>query len=178
MSVLESVDVVLRESYPRTRAGIRPMAPEDRPFVTSGWSTSMRGSRDLAMIPMWGYAEIMRPIVEGCLDHPSVATLVAEGGNGVLLGFAAVDATPYSRRGAGTKPGATPEFAGYVFYVYVASPFRRWGVASDLLAAAGIDLTRPFGYAVRTRSSFEARAQAPLAEFEPYRARFLTTENP
>lgn len=149
------------------------MTPSDRQFVLSGWSTSMRGSRDLPLIPMRDYAAIMHPVIDGYLDHPTVLTHVAEGDGGVLRGFVSADSTRYSTR----MRGGIVELAGYVYYLYVAAPFRGWKIARALLAAIGIEPSSRFGYAMRTRSSFEVRAKIPLAEYDPYRARFLTTES-
>jgi GNAT superfamily N-acetyltransferase len=140
-------------------------------FVVSGWSTSARGSRCLALIPMWGYAAIMHPIIGAYLDHPTVQTLVSEG-RGVLRGFVAADPRPYQTKLGGRER----ELAGYVYYLYVAAPFRGWGLAAELLAAIGIDRESAFGYALPTRSSHEARGKIPRAEYDPNRARYLTME--
>lgn len=133
---------------------IRPMEPGDHQFVLSGWSSSLRSSRDVAFIPMSRWAEIMHPVIEYALARPAARTLVAHGE--VLQGFVCVE-------------------PGYVLYLYVAQPFRRNGIARALLTAAGIDPARPFGYAARTRASWEllvVHGKAPLAVYDPYHARF------
>jgi GNAT superfamily N-acetyltransferase len=132
----------------------------------------MRTSRDLCLIPMRHYSAIMHPIVDGYLDHPSVRTFVDVGDTGMLRGFIAADPSSYLARVRGDHR----ELAGYIYFTYVAAPFRGWGIARTLLQHAGIDPGSPFGYAVRTRSSFEARSKIPLAEYDPHRARFLTME--
>jgi GNAT superfamily N-acetyltransferase len=149
---------------------IDSMTAADRSFVISGWSASMRSSRDLPLIPMDAYATIVHPIIEHYLDHVLVTTQLSRADNGVLRGFVVADPSTYSARVRGERR----ELRGYVYYLYVAAPFRGWGIARALLAAAQIDAGSPFGYAVRTRSSYECRAKMPFAEYDPYRARFLS----
>lgn len=148
------------------------MVADDRQFVISGWSSSMRTTRDLALIPMRDYADIVHPIINGYLDHREVHTLVEQGDEGVLRGFIVFDPRHYN------ADSRSWVFEGYVYYLYVAAPFRGWKIAARLVAATGIDPAKRFGYAVRTRSSFEARGKIPLAEYQPHRARFLSTESP
>lgn len=139
---------------------IRPMAPGDRQFVVSGWSSSLRTSRDVPLIPMSRWSAIMHPVIEAALERPAVRTLVAHGE--VLHGF--VCAEP-----------------GYVLYIYVAQPFRDRGVARALLEAAGISPEGPFGYACRTRASWELlviHRKCPLATYDPFRARFDDFDSP
>ena len=149
----------------------RPAIADDRDFIVSGWSASLRSSRDIPLVPMDTYAATFRPIVE---HHLAVASaLVAHGEAGVLFGFLAYDPTTYvamlGRRRA--------TLYGYVLYAYVAAPFRRRGVARRLFAAAGILPDQRFGYACRTRSSWELRSKIPLAEYEPFRARYEEITN-
>jgi GNAT superfamily N-acetyltransferase len=151
---------------------IRPMTAADRQFVRSGWSASYRGARDLPLIPMRGYADIMHPIIDGYLDHPAVRTLVAEGQLGVLFGFVAADPTPYVTRLRDQRL----ELAGYVYYLYVADPFRRRGFAKQLLAAAGVDRANPFGFAASTPWCRKLRNKIPFAEYDTMRARYLSME--
>lgn len=133
---------------------IRPMIAADRQFVISGWSSSLRMSRDVPLIPMSRWADIMHPVIDAALDRQAARTLVAHGE--VLHGFIC----------------AEPR---YVLYVYVAQPFRREGVARALFAAAGIDPGAQFGYACRTRASWELlviHRKCPMATYDPYHARF------
>lgn len=133
---------------------VRPMQSDDRAFVVSGWSSSLRLSRDISFIPMARWAELMRPVIEAVLARPAARTLVAHGE--VLQGFVSFEPR-------------------YVLYLYVAQPFRRNGIARSLLEAAGIDPSAPFGYACRTRASWELivlHRKAPFAVYDPYRARF------
>jgi GNAT superfamily N-acetyltransferase len=133
---------------------IRPMTPDDRRFVVSGWSSSWRASRDIALVPHSMWAAVMHPIIEHHIDRPIVRTFVAHGE--VLHGFIC----------------AEPD---YVLYLYVARPFRCCGIASALLRAAGIDVSARFGYAVRTRALWEllvVHRKAPLAIYDPYHVRF------
>lgn len=144
----------------------RPIIDADREFVVSGWSSSLRASRDIPLVPMIDYADMFRPIIERLVAMADV--VVAHGELGVLMGFIAYDPAKYTasinrRRLA---------LDGYILYCYVASPFRRRGIARRLFAAAGISPEQRFGYACRTRASWDLRAKIPLAEYEPFRARY------
>jgi len=127
----------------------RPAIAEDRPFIRSGFSASLRMSRDVPLIAMSDWADIMHPVIDRVLDR--VSAIVAHGE--VLQGFIAFE-------------------PGYVVYIYVAQPFRRNGIARGLFDAAGIDPGSRFDYACRTKASWECRHKYPLAEFNPYRIRF------
>jgi GNAT superfamily N-acetyltransferase len=149
----------------------RPALPADRNFIVSGWSTSYRHSRDCTT-PMSLYAKHKHEEIEFYLDRCSA--LVAHGELGVSMGFIAFDPSTY----VATLPGQRRiTLSGYVLYVYVAGPFRRHGVARALFAAAGISPGSRFGYACSTRMSWELRSKIPLAEREPYRARYEETEH-
>lgn len=128
---------------------------EDRAFILSGWSASLRMSRDVQLITMADWADIMRPVIAKVLDRPDVVTVIAH--SSVLCGF--ICAEP-----------------GYVYYVYVAQPFRRNGLARRLLASVNIDPESHFSYACRTKGSWEVRSKIPLAKYDPYRARFPKDE--
>ena len=147
----------------------RPAIADDRAFIVSGWSASYRASRDVALIPMRLYAATYRPVISEHVDRSRV--LVAHGEAGVLFGFIAYDHTVY----VATIDDERVTLDGYVLYVYVASPFRRRGIARRLFTAAGISPTQRFGYACRTRWSWELRPKIPLAEYEPNRARHEET---
>lgn len=135
---------------------MQPNDPDDRAFVLSGWSASLRMSRDIPFVPMDSYAAIMRPVISRAVDRAIV--LVAAGA--VLQGFIAFEPTDY------------------VLYVYVAQPFRRNGIARDMFLAADIDPASRFSYACRTKMSWECRHAMPRAVYDPYRARFpLQLEN-
>jgi len=137
---------------------IRLMLPDDRAFVLSAWSSSLRSSRDVPLIPMSMWASVMRPVLEHMLDRTTAGTLVAHGE--VLQGFICVE-------------------PNYVLYLYVAQPFRRLGIARALLAAAGIDPAQRFGYACRTRASWQllqVHRKAPLAAYDPFHVRFDNSE--
>src|SRR5262245_5968832 len=88
----------LRSEGETMTTAIRPMQPGDRPFVVSGWSRSLKFSRDVPLVPMSMWASTMHPVIERLLDRPAARTLVAHGE--VLQGFVC----------------AEPD---YVFYLYV-----------------------------------------------------------
>lgn len=141
-------------------SAIRPMHADDRQFVLSGWSTGVRDSHDLALVPMRGWSKWAHPVLGGYLDRARV--LVYQGDERVtvfrdgasvevdqLLGFIAYDPAPYATK--------RRRLDGYVYFVYVPLMFRKQGVASALLAAAGFTRTSALGYAVGTRALWEIR---------------------
>ena len=146
----------------------RPTQPEDRMFIVSGWSSSYRMSRDCTT-PMAIYAKQKHEEIDCHLKRERVQTLVAEGS--VLAGFISFE--PRAR--------IVDEYglvtADFVYYVYVAQPFRRRGVARGLFGAAGIDPSTRFHYACRTLGSWELRDKIPLAHHSPYYARYSPQEN-
>lgn len=146
----------------------RPALPDDRRFIVSGWSSSLRMTRDLPLITMADYADIMHPQIEKTLDRTGVQTIVA--GGSVLAGFITFEceARLFDDRGWAN--------ADYVFYVYVASFFRKRGVARDLFRTAGIDPASRFHYACRTHGSWELRSKIPLAHYSPMYARYSPEE--
>lgn len=135
---------------------LRPACPDDRAFVVSGWSSSLRLTRDLPLVQMTTYATHMHAILGEVLERPRVEVIVAEGS--VLQGFMVFE-----------RPD-------HVLYCYVAQPFRRNGIARQLFAAAGIDPASRFDYACRTKASWVCRHKIPLAIYNPYRARFAPEE--
>lgn len=157
---------------------IRPMIEADRVFVVSGWSSSMRTSHYAGFISMRRWASVMHPEINATIDHPAVATLVAEEvgeldhlGRPFLYGFIA-----WSR---------TLTALPYVFYVYVKNPYRRGkqkglaqGCAAQLFAAAGIDPSKPFLYGCATGACAQLARKIPLARFDPLPGRFLGSDEP
>lgn len=154
---------------------IRPMNPDERAFVVSGWSSSYRLSPHAGLLPMHAYAAIMHPVIEATLDHPTTRVLVAAApgdtdheGRPFLYGFLVY---------------RDPR---YVYYAFVKSEFRRGrsrfqlgaGYGRQLMAAAGIDPARAFEYACSTKHTTEIRdaGKLPHATFNPMPARFLHVE--
>jgi GNAT superfamily N-acetyltransferase len=148
----------------------RPAIADDRAFIVSGWSSSYRASRDCTT-PMSMYAAHKHDEINFYLDH--AITLVAHGELGVLMGFITFDPSTYVA--AINRQRVTLD--GYILYVYVASPFRRRGIANRLFAAAGISPYQRFGYHCRTRWSSDLRSKIPNAKHEPFRARYEETEH-
>lgn len=153
----------------------RPMAPDDRQFVVSAWSSSYRTSPYAGLLSMASYADVMHREIGLILDHCSTQTIVAEEpgetdhlGRPFLYGFVARHAI------------AAPD--PYVYYVYVKTPYRRGaikglpqGYATRLFAAAGIDPRKRFVYACHTSYCTELARKIPLAELNTLPARFLET---
>lgn len=145
-------------------------------FIVSGCSASLRMTRDIPLITMADYASVMHPQIEKMLDRAGVQTIVAEGS--VLAGFICFERDAHiADRDAVTHRRCSITIADYVFYVYVAKPFRRRGLARELFNAAGIDPGSRFYYACRTLSSWELRGKIPLAHYSPFYARYSPAEN-
>lgn len=127
----------------------RPMVPDDRQFVLSGWSSSFRTSMYAGLIRNSRWAKVMHEEFGAVIDSPDTSVTVAcepgeidHEGREFVYGFIAT-----RRRGA-----------PYVYYVYVKksyrfdpnAPQRRFRIATGLFAAAGIDPREPFEYAAST----------------------------
>lgn len=145
----------------------RKATESDHPFIISGCSASLRMTRDVPLIAMIDWANVMHPQVERLLARAQC--IVAEGS--VLAGFIIFD------RDTQVVADDGLHVSDYVYYVYVAQPFRRNGVARSLFHAAGIDPTSRFHYACRTLSSYELRRQIPNAKYSPFYARYSPEEN-
>lgn len=148
----------------------RPAIAADRMFVISGWSASLRMTRDVPLISMADWSSIMHPQIAKVIDRAGAQTIVAEGS--VLAGFVCFERDARIR-----DESRRTVVADYVFYIYVAQPFRRRGVARGLFDAAGIDPASRFHYACRTLSSWEVRPKFPAAHYSPYHARFQPEES-
>lgn len=153
----------------------RPWLPRDRRFCVEGWLDSYRDAYTAGLVSMETWDERMRPEVERMLDQATV--LVAHEDSDPdpladLLGFIAFD------RGSFRLP--------YVYYVYVASRYRRagWrtvdgrrvrvgdGLGRLLFKAAGIDPKKQFDFAASTRFERILKDYIPLARHRPLLARF------
>lgn len=147
--------------------------PDDHVFILSGWSSSLRMTRDIPFIPMargreelrlpeavLEWATVMRPVLEYALARSTCIVVEGE----VLAGFIA-----FEPRDLEAWP--RQDF-GYVLYCYVAQPFRGRGFARGLFRAAAIDPSTRFTYACRTRASWECRDKFPNATYDPFRARY------
>lgn len=129
----------------------RPATPDDSAFILSGWSASLRMTRDIPFIAMADWASVMRPVIAKVLQRDGVSVVVAH--SSVLCGFLCYE-------------------PNYVYYIYVTQPFRKNGIARTMLMTAGIDPGSRFGYACRTKASWECRLKIPFAKYDPYFARF------
>ena len=128
----------------------RPYTADDHQFVLSGWSASLRMTRDVQLIGMDDWATLMHPVIKRIIARSEC--IVAEGS--VLQGFIAFQ---------------QPD---YVLYCYVAQPFRGRGIARGLFRAADIDPSSRFRYACRTKASWECRGKISNAIYDPFHIRF------
>ncbi len=141
----------------------RPAEPADRRFIVSTWAMSYQEADSAGMIAIEDWHKVMRPQINKVIDRPDARTIVAyettdDGHEANLYGFI-----------TGEPDAKWP----LVVYVYVKHAYRRAGVARGLFAALGVDPTRPFEYACRTRAVaeiYEAR-KIPCAQWDPMSVR-------
>lgn len=142
---------------------IRRWAEADRVFVESTFLDNYRDSHAAGLIAMEDWKAVMAPQVRRILGRPGVRVYVASNpeesaeGRADLYGWIAVeDGHP--------KP--------YVVFCYVKDPYRRLGIASRLLRAAGVDRGEPFMYATKTGIVSKLGRAMPLARWYPLIIRF------
>ncbi len=137
-----------------------PAMPQDRSFVVSAWSSSLRLSDRAGMIHMDDWATVMHVQIDKVLDRPSAVTITAcDQESMVIQGFVCADV-------------ASAVLPPIVFYIYVKEPYRRKGIARGLFAAIGVDPLQPFDYACRTALVGLLRDKIPGARHDHLRARF------
>lgn len=115
------------------------------------------------------YADQKHPEIEYHLDRAGAQTIVAT--TSVLAGFICFE------RSARIVDEIGLVTTDYVFYVYVAQPFRRHGCALGMFEAAGVDPGSRFLFAYRTQASFGLRDKVPRAHYSPMYARYSPEEN-
>ena len=133
-----------------------PATAADRPFILSDCSRSYKHSHSAGMTPEELWAENAHKSIAVYLDRPTTITIMAcdPANQEVRLGFVCADIV--SR----TFP--------YVYYLYVAQPFRRMRIANALLARAGVDRSKPLTFLCKTPTSIKLAAKAPLAKHDPF----------
>lgn len=144
-----------------TPIAYRESREEDRVFIVSSWLDSFRESHTAGMIAMADFYDLMWGQIEKLLDRPGARCVIAcnVGDPNQLHGFIAFD------RDTGRDPPV-------VFYVYTKAPFRRWGIARGLFAAAGIPPDGRFDYTHKTSVAVRLANKIPLARWQPMLARF------
>lgn len=106
---------------------IRPMFKEDEPFILSSWLKSYRhGSFFAKRIRDHIFYKYHHAMATAILHRPSASVYVAADPQdlGVIFGYLVVE-----------KFGEKSVF----HFAYVKAPFRRFGIATKLLAASEID---------------------------------------
>lgn len=144
---------------------IRPAIESDQVFIADSWCSSFRTAHAAGLILMDDWRAVMGRTIGRLLARPGVRTLVAahpgaaEGAD--IYGWIAVDTT---------------EQPPLVLYAYVKGPYRRMGIATRLLEAAGLDRGGRWEYACRTGVvATHGRTKIPRARWNPLRARYHET---
>lgn len=142
---------------------VRPAEDEDRHFIVNGVITSYRMSMTAAnLVPMESYRAVMWPAIEAIMARPNVRSVVAYETTETdriadLYGFILAD---------------TVLHPALVYYVFVASPYRRAGIARRLFEAIGVDPRKPFSMAATTEWTHRLQHKIPMAKYRPILARF------
>lgn len=123
-----------------TSLAYRLARDHDRPLIVESWLSSYRTAHAAGLIAMDDWHAVMLPQIERVLARPDCATHVAYHPGEDLPG-----ADLYG------WIAAEPTDAGpLVHYCYVKVAYRRMGIASGLLAAAGVDRAQPWSYSCKT----------------------------
>lgn len=134
----------------------------ERNFVQSGWSSSLKHSRDAGMITTDDWVGVMHRQIASITARPECRVLVAHG-DGTYLGFIAGE--PDER---------------IVYYCFVKGLYRRNGIARALFAALGVDPASRFAYPCTTQMLDDPqtllRRKIPLAHRDPTVARYPKTQ--
>lgn len=148
------------------------------PFVVNGWLTSFRTAHAAGLVLMSAWRDVMWSTIERIIARPYVTTLVADD-DGTLYGFLTYEG-PSPRAAWRPDGGSSLDGLPYVYYAYT-KEFRRRGrrtfgvgIMAGLLEAAGIDVTKPFGFACKTPSVVRLLdgGRIPGARWDPLRARY------
>ncbi len=155
---------------------IVPAGKEHRTFVVTTWLESFYESY-FAGTFAWkgtpGYEAVYRPSFEGMLDRPTAKCRVVTLASDPSL-FVAWCLTDHQH---GFERISQP----ILHYVYVKGPYRRAGIATELIVGTGIDPRREFRFSHRTRD-WDRMTQEGLrkkdawlgARFDPTMARYAT----
>lgn len=137
----------------------RDATADDRTFIVATWSASYKSSHYAGLIQSEDWADVMHHQIEKVLARPGARAIVAhdEHDETILCGWIF---------------GDTTERVPTVFYVYVKEPYRRTGIARGLFEALGVDASRRFVYACRTRIVSQLASKIPASRFDPEQARY------
>lgn len=113
---------------------VRPFAATDRAFVADAWLNSLRAATDESRYADWAAFKAQKnAAIDKVLDDASTRLWIAapKGDELTIYGYLV---------GADTRPEMHPPAARVLHMLFVKKPFRRLGVATRLLAAAGVEL--------------------------------------
>jgi GNAT superfamily N-acetyltransferase len=137
----------------------RPALPADRAFMVSTWSRSTKLSHSAGLISSESWPTVMHREYNLALDRDDARALIA---------CERDDPDYFYGWVAGDTSGRVP----VLFFVYVKEPFRRAGIARQLLAAIGIDPSQYFVYVSRGSSYPQLASRVRHAKHNPNEVRF------
>lgn len=126
------------------------------PFIVSAWCDSYRLSHAAGMVPMPMYEEHYREYVKWVLARSGVRLIVAchPESTSDLYGFASVEhdvMVPRQERSKGSwQRRVSPAGMPMLQYVYVKQAYRKLGIGTGLVMAAGLNPAEPFLFAAKT----------------------------
>jgi GNAT superfamily N-acetyltransferase len=144
----------------------RPGEAEELGFIVSSWQKSFRTAYAAGLIQMTDWADVMEPQLCKVLARPAVRVWVAanphtEDRRLDVHGWIAVEHDP---------DGAIDREPPLIHYCYVKQAYRRMGLATGLVKAAGIDTSVEFHYTCKT--PVVTKIALPCGRWRPLRARF------
>lgn len=132
----------------------------DLPLIVDTWVESYRTAHAAGPIPMPYYHEDMEKYVRWFLERPGVRAYVAHNPEvsaetrANVFGWIAVEddieVPQRVRIGGRWEERLLPAECPFVHYLYVKSVYRRQGIATGLMNAAGVDAGRRFLYGAKT----------------------------
>lgn len=109
---------------------IRPATAEDQGYVTSTWSNSLKRTLAYRNTSPARYRQLVPVEIDQLLDRPDTRVLVADAGEGRILGW--ICATP-------VPPSVLTLHYVYVRQEHAETRLRRHGIGRALVEAAKVD---------------------------------------
>jgi hypothetical protein len=148
-------------------AAVRAAKASDSAFILDAWVESFRESHSAGVIPMPMYRRVYKEAIAWLLARDGMELLVACNplDEDQVFGFLAHE--------LGVIDRATHRDIPALHYLFVKQPFRRLGIARQLLAASAVNTAQPFYASFKTAVATElARSKRLAVKWNPLFARF------